>query len=146
MCALVILLGGLACAAALLAGGASGSKASDVYIVGRVLGRVPGKNLASVEVSWAYKCLGDKLGDATYEWTLKAVRQQPKPEQTVALGEGTSKVGKLRTQLGPGQYLLTSDPYHCETDRGAGYDKPEIGQSLAVPDYCVWNEIGRAHV
>jgi hypothetical protein len=139
MRALVILLGGVVLSTAVLAGGASGSRTSDIYIFGRVLGRVAGENLARVEISWAYKCLGDKLGDATYEWTLKAVRRQPKPEQTTVLGEGTSKIGKLKTQLGPGQYLLTSDPYHCETDRGAGYDKPEIGQSVLVPDYCAWN-------
>jgi FecR protein len=139
MRALLIMLCGLVCATALLTGGASGWRASDIYIFGKVLGRVPGKNLARVEVSWAYKCLGDKLGDATYEWTLKAVREQPKPAQTTVLGTGTSKSGKLQTRLGPGQYLLTSDPYHCETDRGAGYDKPEVGQEVVVPDYCAWN-------
>ena len=132
----VILVGALV---AILAGAVPGSMASDTYIFAKVLGRVPGKNLANVEISWAYKCLGDKLGDATYEWTLKAVRQQPKPEQTTELGQGTSKVGKLRTLARTGPVPAHLRPLPLRDGSGAGYDKPEIGQTFVVPDYCAWN-------
>jgi hypothetical protein len=133
---------GVVCAAAMLAGGAAGSTASDIYIFGKVRGRVPGKNLADVEVTWWYKCLGDMLGDATYEWTLKAVRLKPKPVQTTVLATGTSKIGKVGVRLSPGEYLLTADPYRCETAFGQSYDEPEIGETLVVPDYCAWSVVG----
>jgi hypothetical protein len=44
----------------------------------------------------------------------------------------------VRARLTPGEYLLTADPFRCETERGAGYDQPEIGQTFLVPDYCSW--------
>ena len=136
---------------ALVAGGAiavlGGSPASgapdrasvDVYIRGNVIKRLPGKNIAVVDISWDYKCFGDKLGDATYEWTLKVQRREPKPVKTMTLGTGTTKRGSTRTQLGPGSYLPTADPFLCETERGAGNDQPEIGAPFAVPDFCAWS-------
>lgn len=120
---------------AILAGSAA---SSDIYITGKVLAQVAGRNAALVQITWAYKCLGDKLGAATYDWTLKVVRQQPLPEKTTLLGHGTTKFGKKVVQLSPGEYLPISDPYRCETERGAGYDKPEIGAPFTVPDYCSW--------
>ena len=132
----MILVGALV---AILAGAVPGSMASDTYIFAKVLGRVPGKNLANVEISWAYKCLGDKLGDATYEWTLKAVRQQPKPEQTTELGQGTSKVGKLQTRLGPGQYLLPPTPTTARRIGARATTSRRSAQTFVVPDYCAWN-------
>lgn len=120
---------------AVLAGGAA---SSDIYITGKVVGRVAGSASSKVEIAWNYKCLGGKLGDATYEWTLKLVRTQPLPEQTTTLGTGTSQRGTKTIQLAPGQYLPKSDPFFCETERGAGSDKPEIGGPFTVPDYCSW--------
>jgi hypothetical protein len=131
------------CAGAVLAGspasGAPKRASVDVYIRGNVIKRVPGKNVAIVDISWDYKCFGDKLGDSTYEWTLKILRSQPKPVKTTTLGTGTSKRGSMRTQLGPGSYLPTADPFLCETERGAGNDQPEIGAPFTVPDFCVWS-------
>lgn len=119
--------------------GAPGAAAIDTYITGKVIGRVAGKNLSTVRVSWAYKCLGDKLGEATYEWTLNVIRKQPRPERTTALGGGTSKSGSKIVQLSAGQYLPVADPFLCETERGAGSDKPEAGAPFVVPDYCAWS-------
>ena len=59
------------------ASGAPDRASVDVYIRGNVIKRVPGKNSALVDISWDYKCFGDKLGDATYEWTRKVLRRQP---------------------------------------------------------------------
>jgi hypothetical protein len=118
---------------AVLAGSAA---SSDIYITGKVIARVAAKNMATVRVSWDYKCLGEDGGD--YEWTLKVVRTQPLPEQTVALGSGTTEKGAKTTKLTPGRYLPKSDPYFCETSRGQGFDKPEIGGPFTVPDYCAW--------
>jgi len=132
----------LAAAAGLAGGqatGAPGATAVDTYITGKVIGRVAGRNLATVKIAWAYKCLGDKLGDATYEWTLKLIRKQPRPERTTTLGGGTSKSGSKTVQLSAGQYLPVADPFLCETERGAGSDKPEVGASVVVPDYCAWS-------
>jgi len=131
-------IGGGVVTAVVLAVLAGSAASSDIYIWGKVLGPTAGKNAALVEISWAYKCLGDKLGAATYDWTLKVVRKQPLPEKTTTLGHGTTKFGKKIVQLWPGEYLPTSDPYTCETDRGAGYDKPEVGAPFTVPDYCSW--------
>jgi hypothetical protein len=117
---------------------AASAPASDIYIWGSVQQRVPGKHLAVVQMKWAYKCLGDKLGSATYDWTLKVRRRQPLPETVTTLGHGTSKFGTLTVTLPPGDYLPFSDPYFCETDRGAGYSKPEVGAPFTVPDYCAW--------
>jgi hypothetical protein len=118
---------------ALLAGSAA---SSDIYITGQVLARVPGKNMATVQIAWDYKCLGEDGGD--YEWSLKLVRMRPLPEKTVALGSGTTERGDKTTRLPPGEYLPKSDPYFCETSRGQGFDKPEIGGPFTVPDYCAW--------
>lgn len=128
--------------AAAVGGTASGAptRASvDTFITGKVVSRVPGKNLAVVDVVWDYKCLGDKLGDARFEWTLKLVRKEPRPERTTTLGKGTSKKGSLRVRLAPGGYLPLADPFFCETERGAGTDKPEAGAPFVVPDYCAWS-------
>ena len=121
------------------ASGAPERVSVDVYIRGNVIKRVPGQNLALVDISWDYKCFGDKLGDSTYEWTLKILRRQPKPVKTMTLGTGTTKRGSMRTQLGPGSYLPTADPFLCETERGAGNDQPEIGAPFTVPDFCAWS-------
>jgi hypothetical protein len=121
------------------ASGAPERPSVDIYMGGRVIKRVPGKNVAVVEIFWDYKCFGDKLGDSTYEWTLKVLRRQPKPVKTMTLGTGTTKRGSMRTQLGPGSYLPTADPFLCETERGAGNDQPEIGAPFTVPDFCAWS-------
>ena len=92
--------------------------------------------MATVQIAWDYKCLGEDGGD--YEWNLKLVRTRPLPEKTVALGSGTTERGDKTTRLAPGEYLPKSDPYFCETSRGQGYDKPEIGGPFTVPDYCAW--------
>jgi hypothetical protein len=130
---------GVVAAVAVLAAAASTAPASDIYIWGKVASRVAGKDVSRVEMTWAYKCLGDKLGAATYEWTLKVMRNRPLPKKATTLGEGTSKKGSMVVNLTPGDYLPFSDPYHCETERGAGYDKPEIGAPFTVPDYCAWS-------
>jgi hypothetical protein len=126
-------------AVAVLVAAASTAPASDIYIWGKVAGRVAGKDVSRVEMMWAYKCLGDKLGAATYDWTLKVMRNRPLPRKTTTVGDGTSKKGSMIVTLTPGDYLPFSDPYHCETERGAGYDKPEIGAPFTVPDYCAWS-------
>jgi hypothetical protein len=124
---------GVAAVVAALAGSAA---SSDIYITGKVLGRVPGQNAANVRIAWDYKCLGEDGGD--YEWTLKVVRTQPLPEKTTVLGTGTAERGERSVKLTPGRYLPTSNPYLCETTRGQGFDKPEIGAPFTVPDYCAW--------
>ncbi len=118
---------------AVLAGSAS---SSDIYITGKVIARVAGKNMAAVRVAWDYKCLGEDGGD--YGWNLKLVRLQPLPEQTISLGSGTTERGVKMTRLAPGQYLPKSEPYFCETSRGQGFNKPELGGQFTVPDYCAW--------
>ncbi len=123
--------------AAVLAALAGSAASSDIYISGKVLGRVQGTSSSLVQVSWNYKCLGDQLG-TTYKWTLKVVRTRPLPEQTTTLGSGTSLRGSKTIQLPPGEYLPKADPFQCETDRGVGYDKPETGAPFTVPDYCSW--------
>jgi hypothetical protein len=116
----------------------SSALATDVYIFGTVSGRVPGKNLGRVAVRWDFKCLGGKLGDATYEYTLVAVRYEPKPITKVTFQSGTAQKGSLTTTLPPGVWQLQGDPFLCETDRGAGSREPEIGQTVRVPDFCTW--------
>ena len=135
----LVVVGAVAVLAGSPASGARDRASVDVYIRGKVIQRVPGKNVALVDISWDYKCFGDKLGDATYEWTLKVQRRQPKPVTTLTLGSGTTKRGSMRTQLGPGSYLPTADPFLCETERGAGNDQPEVGAPFAVPDFCAWS-------
>jgi len=110
----------------------------DIYIRGVVGGRVAGKNAAHVEIRWDYKCLGDRLGAATYDWTLKLVRRLPRPEQTRTVMSGTSKTGTTRVQLAAGRYEPLADPFRCQTDRGAGSTSPEVGQVFVVPDFCSW--------
>lgn len=117
---------------------APAAAAVDYYITGSVVSRVAGRNQALVEISWAYKCLGDQLGEATYDWSLELARRLPKPEQTTPLGTGTSKRGSMRRVLGPGQYEPIADPFRCETDRGVGSTTPEVGRTFIVPDYCAW--------
>ena len=109
---------------------------TDIYVTGTVVSRVAGKNASVVRIAWDYKCIGEDRG--TYEWTLKVVRMQPEPERTTTLGTGTSEIGTKSIQLPPGRYLPKADPYFCETERGQGYDKPEIGGPFLVPDYCSW--------
>ncbi|MDQ5821319.1 MAG: hypothetical protein M3540_07765 [Actinomycetota bacterium] len=116
----------------------AGSSRVDYYITGKVLSRISGRNRARVELRWDFKCLGDRLGAATFEWSLKVVRRQPKPEQTVQIRTGTTKTGAFRSSLGPGLYEPLAEPFRCETDRGAGSTTPEVGRSFVVPDYCAW--------
>ena len=121
-----------------LSGAAVASPLVDVYIRGAVLSRVPGKNAASVELRWDYKCLGDQLGAATYEWTLKVMRRLPRPERAITITLGTSKTGSRRVQLQPGRYEPLADPFRCQTERGAGSTAAELGAAFVVPDYCAW--------
>jgi hypothetical protein len=125
--------------AAVLAGSVSSAPASDIYVWGTVLGRVQGTNDSRVQLRWAYKCLGDKLGYATFDWNLKVDRSAPLPKKTTLIAKGTSKRGSKTVKLPPGTYLPYSDPYACTTERGAGWDKPEIGAPFTVPDYCAWS-------
>ena len=100
---------------------------------------MPGKNQGRVAVRWDFKCLGGKLGEATYEYTLVAVRYEPAPVQKLTLLEdGTTKQGSLTTTLPPGAWQLQADPFLCETERGAGSTEPEVGQTVKVPDFCAW--------
>jgi hypothetical protein len=110
----------------------------DYYITGRVLARAPGENAAAVEIKWDYKCLGDRLGPATFSWTLKLSRRPPGAERTLAVGSGTSKSGSRRVVVPPGRWQAVADPFRCETDRGAGSTNPEYGRDFDVPDYCGW--------
>jgi hypothetical protein len=126
----------LAVTAATAAVLAAGAVAVDVFVFGAVTGRVPGKNQARVAVRWDFECLGGKLGAATYEYTLQAVKLGT--TQKVKLREGTSEKGTLTTTLGPGSWQLQADPFLCETERGAGSTDPEIGQTVPVPDFCTW--------
>ena len=120
-------------AACMLAGSASSRSASDIYIWGTVLGRAKGSDASVVQLRWAYKCLGDKLGYATFEWNLKVERDAPLPKKTTLIAHGTSKRGQMNVTLPPGDYLPFSDPYECTTERGAGYSQPEIGASVRRP-------------
>jgi hypothetical protein len=122
--------------AVVLAALAGSAASSDIYITGQVTKRVAGKNAALVRIAWDYKCLGEDGGD--YEWSLKVVREDPLPRKTQPLGSGTSERGEKITQLTPGRYLPKSEPYFCETSRGQGFDKPELGGQFTVPDYCAW--------
>ena len=119
---------------------AAGSQRSsvDTFIFGEVTGRVPGKNASRVDVRWDFKCLGDKLGEATYEWTLVASTIGGATARTVTLRTGTTKSGRLTTVLTPGRWQLRAEPFLCETDRGAGSTAPEVGQVVDVPDRCAW--------
>jgi YD repeat-containing protein len=135
---LVALTAAAIVAATIGASGAPARPSVDTYITAKVVSRVPGKNMAVVDVNWAFKCLSDKLGDATYEWTINLVRTDVKPERSSVMGKGTSKKGTKRVQLVPGQYIPVADPYFCETERGAGSDNPEVGAVFTVPDYCAW--------
>ncbi len=126
-------------AACVLAGAASSRSTSDIYIWGTVLGRAKGSDASVVQLRWAYKCLGDKLGYATFDWNLKVERDAPLPKKTTLIAHGTSKRGQMNVTLPPGDYLPFSDPYECTTERGAGYSQPEIGAPFTVPDYCAWS-------
>ena len=122
--------------AVLVAMPAGAVRSSDIYVTGKVMSRVAGKNASTVRIAWDYKCLGEDGG--SYEWTLKVVRTQPEPEKTTTLGSGEGERGSKTVRLTPGQYLPTANPFFCETERGQGFDKPEIGQPFVVPDYCGW--------
>lgn len=126
---LVVVIAGIAAIAA---------RASDVYIFGNVSGRVAKTRDANVAVNWAFKCLGDKLGEAKYEYTLIAVRLDPTPEKRVTITSDTSKKGSASVRLSAGSWQLRGDPFLCETERGAGSTNPEIGAVVTVPDYCAW--------
>lgn len=130
-------LGLASLAAAVLATLASGAAATDVYITGKLLGRVAGTNASLVRIAWDYKCLGEDRGK--YEWTLTLTRMEPLPKTVKTLGSGTSERGQKIVELSAGTYLPTADPYYCETSRGQGYDKPEVGEPFTVPDYCAWS-------
>ena len=131
-----------ACVAASIAGAAADARRYvplvDYYITGDVLARAPGKNAATVELKWDYKCLGDRLGPATFSWTLKVRRRAPGPERDVSVGSGTSKTGSRRVVVPPGRWQPVADPFRCETERGAGSTTPEIGREFEIPDYCGW--------
>jgi uncharacterized repeat protein (TIGR01451 family) len=114
----------------------------DIYIRGYPGKRVPGRNAAFVDIRWDFKCFADRLGPATYSWTLRVVRLLPKPEQTRTLMSGTSKSGSARVRLAPGRYEPRAEPFRCETERGAGSTEPEIGAQFVVPDYCPWTVTG----
>ena len=131
----VALVAGLV-SAVLIAVPAGAVPSVDIYVTGTVLSRVAGQNAAAVRIAWDFKCLGEDRG--TYEWTLKVVRMEPEPEQTTTLGTGTSERGSKTIQLKPGRYLPKADPFLCETERGQGRDKPEVGGPFVVPDYCGW--------
>ena len=117
-------------AACVLAGAASSRSTSDIYIWGTVLGRAKGSDASVVQLRWAYKCLGDKLGYATFDWNLKVERDAPLPKKTTLIAHGTSKRGQMNVTLPPGDYLPLSDPYECTTERGAGYS--QAGDRRAV--------------
>src|SRR5262245_10953684 len=119
-------VGAAVAAVAVLTCSVSTAPASDIYIFAKILSRVEGTSNSTVQMSWAYKCLGDKLGSATFDWNLKVERDAPLPKKTTFLAHGTSKRGQMTVTLSPGSYLPFSDPYECVTDRGAGYDNPEI--------------------
>jgi hypothetical protein len=123
---------------AVLAGVAASAPLSDIYITGKVLGRVAGKNTSLVSIAWTYKCLGETRG-SSYEWTLKVIRNRPLPKKTTTLGTGTSARGSKTVTLGPGEYLPLASPYRCETSVGAGFDKAEVGGAFTVPNYCAWS-------
>ncbi|MBA3413424.1 MAG: hypothetical protein H0T09_07005 [Actinobacteria bacterium] len=133
------LLAGAALALVLAAAGL----AIDIYMTASVSGRVPGRNAAHVTVRWDFKCLGDRLGPATYSYAIQLVRRLPKPERAIPVATGTSKSGSRRVQLGPGRYDLLADPFKCETERGAGSAEPEAGRPVVVPDYCAWSVASR---
>ncbi len=109
---------------------------SDIYVTGKVMSRVAGKNLSTVRIAWDYKCLGEDGGN--YEWTLKVVRTEPTPEKTTTLATGAGERGSKTVKLSPGRYLPKADPFFCETQLGQGHEKPEIGGPFVVPDYCGW--------
>lgn len=112
--------------------------ATDLFIYGTVAGRAPGTNDGLVAVRWDFKCLGGKLGEATYEYTLVAVRIRPTPSTRVTLRKDTAQKGSLTAKLPTGTWQLFADPFLCETERGAGSTSPEVGQTVEVPDYCSW--------
>ena len=141
------------CLAASIAGAAADASPYvpfvDYYITGEVAGRAPGKNAATVELKWDYKCLGDRLGPATFSWTLNLRHRAPGPVRTVTVVSGTSKSGSRRVVLPPGRWQPLADPFRCETERGAGSTTPEVGREFEVPDYCGWSvaaSTGRATV
>lgn len=136
----VALLALLAAVVALAAwaGTASARTETDIYIFGTVAGKAAGKNAARVVIRWDFKCLGDKLGEATYEYTLVASTLGEEPARKATFTAGTSKRGTLTALLAPGRWQLRGDPFLCETERGAGSTTAEVGQVVTVPDYCAW--------
>ncbi len=126
-------------AACVLAGSASSRSASDIYIWGTVLGRAKSSDASVVQLRWAYKCLGDKLGYATFDWNLKLERDAPLPKKTTLIARGTSKRGQMNVTLPPGDYLPLSDPVRVHDGTWRGLHEPEIGAPFTVPDYCAWS-------
>lgn len=112
--------------------------ATDLFIYGTVAGRAPGSNDGLVAVRWDFKCLGGKLGEATYEYTLVALRVRPAPATKVTIRKDTAQKGSMTARLPTGTWQLQADPFLCETERGAGSTSPEVGQTVQVPDYCGW--------
>jgi hypothetical protein len=132
---LLVLIGTGAVAAALIA---SAALAVDLFLFAKVTGRAPGTNDATVAVRWDFKCLGDKLGAADFEYTLVAVRVKPAPSKTITIRSDTTKKGSTTVRLPAGTWQAQADPFLCETERGAGSTQPEVGQTVEVPDYCAW--------
>lgn len=131
---LVVCAGVLAAALA-----TSGALAIDLFIYAKVSGRAPGTNNAMVDVRWDFKCLGDKLGAADYEYTLVALRVKPTPVTKVTIRSDTTQKGSTKARLAAGTWQMQADPFLCETERGAGSTQPEVGQTVVVPDYCGWS-------
>lgn len=109
-----------------------------MYIFGDGVSRIAGTNDANVGVRWDFKCLGDKLGEAKYDYTLVAVRLDPSPEKRVTIKSDTTKKGSTSVRLSTGSWQLRGDPFLCETERGAGSTQPEVGEVVKVPDFCTW--------
>ena len=138
----------IAVAGTALAGGGSAATARptaptvDTYIRAEVGERLRGRNAATVELRWDYKCLGDRLGAGTYEWELKLIRREGSREVVIPVTKGDTKRGSRRVVLSPGRYTPVANPFECVTGRGIGSTEPEIGAPFVVPDFCVWS-VGR---
>ena len=117
---------------------ASAALAVDLFLFAKVTGRAPGTNDATVAVRWDFKCLGDKLGAADFEYTLVAVRVQAAPLEDDHDPLGHDEEGIDHVRLPAGTWQAQADPFLCETERGAGSTQPEVGQTVEVPDYCAW--------
>ena len=135
----LVVVGAVAVLAGSPASGAPDRASVDVYIRRKVIQRVPGKNVALVDISWDYKCFGDKLGDATYEWTLKVQRRQPKPVTTTDTRDRDDEAWQHAHPARPGSYLPTADPFLCETSAVRVTTSPRSERPFTVPDFCAWS-------